>query len=59
LEKIHLPVGTRGFIPPGDFIKIFDDIKTPDLINQGEFNKNLINKVINGEFKLKDERMVR
>lgn len=54
LILFDVELSRRGFIPPGDFIKIFNDIKTPDLIYQGEFNKNLINKVINGEFKLKE-----
>ena len=44
----------RGFITPKEFIQNFGDLHIPKLIYKGEYNSDLIQKVRNNDFDLKE-----
>ena len=49
---LDVDIFKKGFVPPRQFIKLFDSLHIPKIIHDGNFNKEFIEQVRNNEFGL-------
>jgi hypothetical protein len=56
---LDVDIFKKGFIPPRQFIKIFDELHLPKIIHDGNFNHEFIEQVRNNEFGLTEGVVVK
>lgn len=56
---LDVDIFKKGFISPRQFIKLFRDIEIPNIILDGNFNKEFIEKIRNNEFNLSEGVVVK
>jgi hypothetical protein len=54
LVLIDIEREKKGFIPPREFIKKYEHLHIPDVIYEGNYNKEFVNSVRNNDFNLKE-----